>query len=143
MTTKTFADRIHNMNRMYALPCHTLPTLPENSVERLSKFKKTLLDEIHEVNEIIINIEDGVQNIDALTLIADWLGDITVYARSEAMKYGIPLEHVINIIMDSNESKLGEDGRPIYDENGKFLKGPRYWKPEGKIKQLLLGDGED
>jgi len=41
--------------------------------------------------------------------------------------------------MDSNESKLGADGRPIYDANGKFLKGPNYWRPEPRIKALLLG----
>jgi hypothetical protein len=39
--------------------------------------------------------------------------------------------------MDSNESKLGADGKPIYDANGKFLKGPNYWKPEPRIKALL------
>lgn len=41
--------------------------------------------------------------------------------------------------MDSNESKLGADGNPIYDANGKFLKGPNYWKPELRIKALLQG----
>ena len=40
--------------------------------------------------------------------------------------------------MDSNESKLGADGNPIYDQNGKFLKGPSYWKPELKIRELLV-----
>ena len=43
----------------------------------------------------------------------------------------------LDIIMDSNESKLGADGNPIYDANGKFLKGPNYWKPEPKIRDLL------
>ena len=42
-------------------------------------------------------------------------------------------------VMDSNESKLGADGRPIYDANGKFLKGPNYWRPEPGIKVLLQG----
>jgi len=46
---------------------------------------------------------------------------------------------VLDVIMDSNESKLGADGKPIYDANGKFLKGPGYWKPEPKIKALLEG----
>ena len=41
------------------------------------------------------------------------------------------------IAVDSNESKLGADGKPIYDANGKFLKGPNYWKPEPKIQALL------
>ena len=47
-----------------------------------------------------------------------------VYCRSEALKYGLPLEEVLDIIMDSNESKLDANGKPIYDANGKFLKGP-------------------
>jgi len=62
---------------------------------------------------------------------------VIVYCRSEALKYGLPLEDVLDIIMDSNESKLGADGKPIYDANGKFLKGPNYWRPEPKIKVLL------
>jgi predicted HAD superfamily Cof-like phosphohydrolase len=65
------------------------------------------------------------------------LGDVIVYCRSEALKYGIPLEAVLQIIMDSNASKLGADGKPIYDANGKFLKGPNYWKPEPEIRKLL------
>jgi hypothetical protein len=43
--------------------------------------------------------------------------------------------------MDSNESKLDANGNPIYDSNGKFLKGPNYWKPEPKIKTLLEARG--
>ncbi len=39
--------------------------------------------------------------------------------------------------MDSNDSKLGADGKPIYDANDKFHKGPDYWKPALKIRALL------
>jgi hypothetical protein len=39
--------------------------------------------------------------------------------------------------MDSNTSKLGADGKPIYDERGKVMKGPGYWKPEPAIKELI------
>ena len=67
----------------------------------------------------------------------DLLGDIMVYCRSEALKYGLPLEEVLDVIMDSNESKLGADGKPIYDANGKFLKGPDYWKAQPKMQCLL------
>jgi len=59
------------------------------------------------------------------------------YIVGEWQRYGSPLEQVLDIIMDSNESKLGADGKPIYADNGKFLKGPNYWKPESKIKLLL------
>ena len=135
--SKPFKDRIHAMNEMYKLPINSTPTLLEDPASRLKKFKATLMDEVHEIDEIVQKIKDGEPDIEVKVAIADLLGDIIVYCRSEALKYGLPLEEVLDIIMDSNESKLGIDGKPIYDENGKFLKGPHYWKPEPKIKALL------
>ncbi|MGE0556826.1 MAG: pyrophosphatase [Burkholderiales bacterium] len=135
--TKSFALRIAAMNAMYKLPANEKPVLPEDTVGRLTKFKATLLDEVHEIDEIVALAQRGTPRIDILVAMADLLGDVIVYCRSEALKYGLPLEEVLDIIMDSNESKLGADGKPIYDANGKFLKGPNYWKPEPKIKALL------
>ncbi len=133
----SFAHRIVAMNAMYKLPANDSPVLPEDVAGRLTKFKATLMDEVHEIDEIVEMAQQGVPQIDILVAMADLLGDIMVYCRSEALKYGLPLEAVLNVIMDSNESKLGADGQPIYDANGKFLKGPDYWKPEPKIKVLL------
>lgn len=133
---KNFNDRIKIMNEMYRLPINESPTLLSGAVDRLTKFKKILMDEASEIDDILPIVEQKL-DIDALVAIADVLGDIVVYCRSEAMKYGIPLEAVLDIIMDSNESKLDANGNPIYDENGKFLKGPNYWKPEPMIKVLL------
>ena len=134
---KPFRDRIAAMNAMYKLPAHDRPTLPADVPDRLTKFKATLIDEVHEIDEIVKLAQDGAAPIDIAVAIADLLGDIVVYCRSEALKYGLPLETVLDVIMDSNESKLGADGRPIYDANGKFLKGPNYWRPEPRIKALL------
>jgi NTP pyrophosphatase (non-canonical NTP hydrolase) len=138
---KTFAERIAAMNAMYKLPANDRPSLPADVADRLAKFKATLLDEVHEIDEIVELSKNGGTAADVAVAIADLLGDIMVYCRSEALKYGLPLEDVLDIIMDSNESKLGADGRPIYDANGKFLKGPNYWKPEPKIKALLESRG--
>jgi predicted HAD superfamily Cof-like phosphohydrolase len=138
---KPFADRIAAMNAMYKLPAHESPTLTSNVAERLAKFKSTLLDEVHEIDEIVAAAQAGANPADLAVAIADVLGDIIVYCRSEALKYGLPLEEVLDVIMDSNQSKLGADGKPIYDANGKFLKGPNYWKPEPKIKALLEARG--
>jgi predicted HAD superfamily Cof-like phosphohydrolase len=135
--TRTFAQRIAAMNAMYKLPAHERPTLPPDVADRLVKFKATLMDEVHEIDEIVQGAKQGAAALDTTVAIADLLGDIIVYCRSEALKYGIPLERVLDVIMDSNESKLGADGKPIYDANGKFLKGPNYWKPEPRIKALL------
>ena len=139
MSTEKFAQRIAAMNAMYRLPAHDKPTLPKDTADRLRKFKATLLDEVNEIDEIIAAAEGQAPSLETAVAIADVLGDIVVYCRSEALKYGIPLEDVLDIIMDSNESKLGGDGNPIYDSNGKFLKGPNYWKPEPRIRQLLAG----
>jgi predicted HAD superfamily Cof-like phosphohydrolase len=133
----SFAQRIAAMNAMYRLAAHDVPTIPTDTANRLAKFKKTLLDEVNELDDIVNMVEQGEPKIDIAVAIADLLGDIIVYCRSEALKYGLPLEQILDLIMDSNESKLGADGKPIYDENGKFLKGPNYWKPEPKIRELL------
>ncbi len=127
---KSFAQRIAAMNAMYKLPAADTPTLPTDIADRLVKFKATLMDEVHEIDEIVALAKGGGDPSDIAVAIADLLGDVIVYCRSEALKYGLPLEDVLDIIMDSNESKLGADGKPIYDANGKFLKGPNYWKPE-------------
>ena len=132
-----FAARVALMNAMYRLPSHSIPTIAPDASDRLKKFKATLLDEVQEIEEIVKLADGGADPMDIATAIADLLGDIVVYCRSEALKYGLPLEQVLDVIMDSNESKLGADGNPIYDSNGKFLKGPSYWKPEPKILELL------
>ena len=138
---KSFAQRIAAMNAMYKLPAHDSPMLPADVPERLVKFKATLLDEVHEIDAIVALARDGAAPVEVAVAIADVLGDIIVYCRSEALKYGLPLEEVLDVIMDSNESKLDANGKPIYDGNGKFLKGPNYWKPEPKIRALLQQRG--
>jgi len=135
--SRPFPERIALMNQMYRLPAHAAPTIPSDVVDRLVKFKATLSDEVSEIDDIVAMAKEGRSPLELAVAIADLLGDIIVYCRSEALKYGLPLEQVLDVIMDSNESKLDADGNPIYDENGKFLKGPNYWKPEPKIQDLL------
>ncbi|MHA0110778.1 hypothetical protein ACXYUI_27030, partial [Klebsiella pneumoniae] len=72
-----------------------------------------------------------------LTELSDWLGDLVVYCASEAQRWGLPLDRILSVIMQSNFSKLGADGKPFYDERGKVMKGPNYWKPEPRIQELL------
>ena len=54
-----------------------------------------------------------------------------------ARRWGLPLNKILDVIMESNFSKLGADGMPIYDERGKVMKGPDYWKPEPQIRDAL------
>lgn len=131
-----FEKDILKMNAMYKLPIAAKPSfdsLGENADTRLGNFKKIVVEEADEIDDIVVMAND----IDKLTAVADILGDLVVYCHSEAAKFGIPIFEVLDIIMQSNFSKLGEDGKPIYDERGKFQKGPGYWKPEPKIRALL------
>lgn len=152
-----FEYRCMAMNLRYELPVAEHPTvlaLGESVVSRLVKFKSILGKELAEVDEIIAKAtaletntgyysgpEDKaghkVDELEVLTDIADLMVDLQVYCVSEMLKYGIPLVSIQNIVMDSNDSKLDANGQPIKDEEGKFQKGPNYWKPEPIIRRIL------
>lgn len=73
---------------------------------------------------------EAVQNND-LTEIADALGDMMYILCGTIIEHGLQhkIEAVFDEIQRSNMSKLGEDGNPIYREDGKVMKGPNYFKP--------------
>ena len=73
---------------------------------------------------------EAVQNND-LTEIADALGDMLYILCGTIIEHGLhyKIEEVFDEIQRSNMSKLGEDGKPIYREDGKVMKGPNYFKP--------------
>ena len=73
---------------------------------------------------------EAVQNND-LVEIADALGDMLYILCGTILEHGLQnkIEAVFDEIQQSNMSKLGEDGKPIYREDGKVMKGPNYFKP--------------
>ncbi|WP_103865563.1 MULTISPECIES: nucleoside triphosphate pyrophosphohydrolase family protein [Aquimarina] len=79
---------------------------------------------------------EAAQNND-LVEVADALGDMLYILCGTIIEHGMQhkIEEVFNEIQRSNMSKLGEDGQPIYREDGKVLKGPNYFKPN--IKEIL------
>lgn len=74
-----------------------------------------------------------------LVEVADALGDMLYILCGTIIEHGMQdkIEEVFEEIQRSNMSKLGEDGKPIYREDGKVLKGPNYFKPDiaGVLKQ--------
>jgi predicted HAD superfamily Cof-like phosphohydrolase len=139
-----FGKDIHEMNQRYQLA--NIKSL-EDIIKRLPQFKDILDKEFTELLDIEGQLERDLENTnksqaetytDAIVSMADLLGDIIVYCASEAMRWGLPMDGILMIIMASNTSKLGADGKPIIDPlNGKFEKGPHYWKPEPLIKYFL------
>lgn len=148
MADQTFYRDIERFNDIYRLPSHEKPTLL--APERVRNFRDILAEEVEEGLDLAAKYERLLQEkggelgdsetLDVLTDMSDWLGDIIVYCASEARRWGLPLNRVLAVIMQSNFSKLGADGKPIYDERGKVMKGPGYWKPEPKIRELLDGE---
>ena len=61
---------------------------------------------------------------------ADALTDILYVTYGAGHAFGIDLDKCFNEVQDSNMSKLGQDGKPIYNEGGKVMKGPNYFKPD-------------
>ena len=76
-------------------------------------------------------------NDNDLVEVADALGDMLYILCGTIIEHGMQykIEEVFHEIQRSNMSKLGEDGQPIYREDGKVLKGPNYFKPH--IKEIL------
>jgi len=79
---------------------------------------------------------EAAQNND-LVEVADALGDMLYILCGTILEHGMQykIEEVFNEIQRSNMSKLGADGKPIYREDGKVLKGPSYFKPN--IQEIL------
>ena len=96
--------------------------------EKIVELRKKLIDE--EFNELkdAINENDLIEVADALT-------DILVVTYGAGVAFGIDLDKCFKEVHRSNMSKLSEDGKPIYNEFGKVMKGPNYSKPN--LKQFL------
>lgn len=135
-----FLQDIEKFNEMYKLPSGNVPTLAS---QRMQNFKSILIEEVDEAEPIVQDLNSFAGHTvtkteeEILTDIADWLGDVVVYCTSEMRRYGLKPAKVLEIIMQSNFSKLGADGQPIYDERGKVQKGPGYWKPEPKLLEYI------
>lgn len=72
-----------------------------------------------------------------LVAIADALGDLEYVTNGAALEMGIPLPDVVAEVHRSNMTKLGQDGKPIYREDGKILKGPGFEEPD--LERVLFG----
>tara|TARA_Y100001935_G_C17192150_1_gene450644 strand:+ start:561 stop:932 length:372 start_codon:yes stop_codon:yes gene_type:complete len=98
-------------------------TNPSFSTEKINKLRLSLIEE--ELNEFA----DAMQKKD-LVEVADALTDILYVTYGAGHAFGINLDKCFDEVQNSNMSKLGRDGKPIYNEFGKVMKGPNYFKPD-------------
>ena len=98
---------------------------PSFSTDKINKLRIDLIkEELDELNEAMKN-KDLLEVADALT-------DILYVTYGAGHAFGINLDKCFNEVQNSNMSKLDSNGKPIYNSDGKVLKGPNYFKPDLK-----------
>ena len=91
--------------------------------EKIVQLRYELIkEELEELNQAIK--EKDIKEV------ADALADILYVTYGAGHAFGIDLDKCFNEVQQSNMSKLGSDGKPIYNESGKVMKGPNYFKPD-------------
>ena len=98
-------------------------TKPSFSSDKINKLRIDLIKE--ELDEL----QEAMENNDLLE-VADALTDILYVTYGAGHAFGIDLDKCFDEVQNSNMSKLGENGEPIYNESGKVMKGPNYFKPD-------------
>ena len=81
------------------------------------------------IKEELEELNQAIKDKD-LKEVADALTDILYVTYGAGHSFGIDLDKCFNEVQKSNMSKLGIDGKPIYNDNGKVMKGPNYFKPD-------------
>ena len=96
---------------------------PSFSTEKINKLRIDLIkEELEELTEAMNN-KDLLEVADALT-------DILYVTYGAGHAFGIDLDKCFEEVQNSNMSKLNYNGKPIYNESGKVMKGPNYFKPD-------------
>mgnify|MGYP001429059004 FL=1 len=93
------------------------------STEKINQLRYNL------INEELEELKQAIEKKDLLE-VADALTDILYVAYGAGHAFGIDLDRCFEEVQNSNMSKLGEDGKPIYNDAGKVMKGPKYFKPD-------------
>ena len=96
---------------------------PGLSTEKINKLRVSL------INEELEEFKDAIKNND-LKEAADALTDILYVTYGAGHAFGLNLDKCFDEVQQSNMSKLGDDGKPIYNDEGKVMKGPKYFKPD-------------
>ena len=117
--------KVKNFMLKFGQEVKTDPSFPN---EQITKLRYGLIkEELSELDQAIKE-KNSVEVADALT-------DILYVTYGAGHAFGVDLDKCFEEVQNSNMSKLGEDGKPIYNESGKVMKGPNYFKPN--LKKIL------
>ena len=96
---------------------------PSFSTDKINKLRYDLIKEELDELKVALDNKDFLEVADALT-------DILYVTYGAGHAFGIDLDKCFQEVQNSNMSKLDENGKPIYNESGKVMKGPKYFKPD-------------
>jgi predicted HAD superfamily Cof-like phosphohydrolase len=100
-------------------------TQPSFSTDKINKLRFDLISEELEELKVALENKDLLEVVDALT-------DILYVTYGAGHAFGVDLDKCFDEVQASNMSKLDKNGKPIYNESGKVMKGPSYFKPNLK-----------
>ena len=113
-------EKVGNFMKTFGQEVKKKPSL---SSEKINKLRIDLIEE--ELEEL----KSAMSNKDLLE-VADALTDILYVTYGAGHAFGINLDKCFEEVQNSNMSKLDDNGKPIFNENGKVMKGPKYFKPD-------------
>ena len=113
-------DKVGTFMKTFGQEVKTKPSLSSDKINKLR---------IDLIKEELEELTEAMQKKDLLE-VADALTDILYVTYGAGHAFGINLDACFNEVQNSNMSKLGMDGKPIYNESGKVMKGPNYFKPD-------------
>jgi predicted HAD superfamily Cof-like phosphohydrolase len=113
-------DKVGTFMKTFGQEVKTKPSLSSDKINKLR---------IDLIKEELEELTEAMQKKDLLE-VADALTDILYVTYGAGHAFGINLDACFNEVQNSNMSKLGKSGKPIYNESGKVMKGPNYFKPD-------------
>jgi len=113
-------DKVGTFMKTFGQEVKTKPSLSSDKINKLR---------IDLIKEELEELTEAMQKKDLLE-VADALTDILYVTYGAGHAFGINLDACFNEVQNSNMSKLGKDGKPIYNESGKVMKGPNYFRPD-------------
>ena len=113
-------NKVKTFMNTYGQEVKNTPEFPDSKIVQLRI--DLIQEELNELKEAINN-NDIIEVADALT-------DILYVTYGAGHVFGINLDNCFEEVQNSNMSKLGLDGKPIYNDKGKVMKGPKYFKPD-------------
>ena len=118
-------QKVATFMKTFGQEVHTKAQFPN---EKIVKLRYDLIHE--ELEELLVAIKEK-----NMLEIADALTDILYVTYGAGHSFGINLDRCFDEVQKSNMSKLGDDGKPIYNNYGKVLKGPNYFAPN--LKKII------